>query len=284
VKEKEDFNFNETQNIDGSDDEKVFVSSLKSLIQKPSRKAADISKNPTNPEDIVSLEKNASKKLRHKGENLRRKNNELVIKPFSLNGDDSNDSDSSVESNSDNETLQNPTQGSKIKDSFFLGGGSDSDSEGSSDHQKSVNSSNPRGSVGRGRQSDQHNSSWGRGMSHRPTDNRPLHPSWSAKKNLATSISAFSGKRTKFDEVGEAVQNDRIISQKPQETSKVHPSWAAKQNQKKTIVPFQGRKTNFDEHQDQTQSKETLHPSWAAKQTQKIGIQNFQGKKIVFTD
>ncbi len=343
-KQEENLDFIEAPNVEGSDDEKEFVSSLRSLIKKTkdetnsdddtdsysedendipvetdlrkngskiqnhtkkkiAMKPVDDDSSPDSEDhDVVSDPKGkGAKVVKHQGKHLKRKDKELVIKPISLT-EATDDSESSEDTSSDEESDRLDNQAStnvaKIKDSFFLGGDSESESENSDSNEPQKETQNgkkgnskppskvvPRHQQGRG---GGHSSTSGRGrgmgkFSTTSRDERPLHPSWQAKRSHQSSIKTFNGKKTKFDDVGDAVQE---ASNNPK-SQNIHPSWAAKQNQKSDIVPFQGKKLKFEDNyngkpREAGLQDATVHPSWSAKQKQKVSIQDFQGKKIVF--
>lgn len=355
-KKEDKFDFVEAPDEGGSDEEKAFVSSLRSLIKQTSKKSErsetdsesededdsdgefpdelDLKKNRSklsnhkgrkeddsdnesssvdehpDEQDPTEVKKKDAKISTHRGKGLKRKDDELLIKPI-LMTENSDDSESSVDSDSDESPPVESKQManvSNIKDSFFLGGVSDSESENSEQDVQKGNQNNkkdnkkpfpqevPRQWQGRGGGGgDRSTSGRGRGMAKYSApfrDERPLHPSWQAKRGHPSSITAYNGKKTKFGEDGYAVQDAptnskyrRPESQNP--PGNIHPSWAAKQTQKKAIVPFQGTKLKFGEN-DNDQPRvaglqgSTVHPSWSAKQNQKVGIQSFQGKKTVF--
>ncbi|XP_039970600.1 serum response factor-binding protein 1 [Bactrocera tryoni] len=146
-----------------------------------------------------------------------------------------------------------------------------------------------------------------------------LHPSWAAKQKLKSVISAFQGKKIRFedndDQVDEGVTNSNskvvnIESQNKKHLSAnrrknkhteeaVHPSWAAKQKFSTAITVFKGKKFRFGDdgvlqpssdhinapsQHDSLNTLKGLHPSWLAKQKQKSRIISFQGKKTTFQD
>uniref|UniRef100_A0A0K8VW58 Serum response factor-binding protein 1 n=1 Tax=Bactrocera latifrons TaxID=174628 RepID=A0A0K8VW58_BACLA len=146
-----------------------------------------------------------------------------------------------------------------------------------------------------------------------------LHPSWVAKQKQRNVISAFQGKKIRFEDdndqddeevtninskvVNTESQNKKHLSanrrKKKHTEEAVHPSWAAKQKFSAAITDFKGKKITFGDdgvlqpssdhiiassQHDSLNTLTGLHPSWLAKQKQKPTIISFQGKKTTFQD
>lgn len=144
-----------------------------------------------------------------------------------------------------------------------------------------------------------------------------LHPSWAAKQKHKTVIGSFQGKKIKFEDDNNQVEdiydNSKAIKSDSQykthlsanirkndhKAKDLHPSWAAKQKLNATITDFKGKKITFGDEEvlqsssvhinaplelESLNTTKGLHPSWLAKQKQKPTITTFQGKKTTFQD
>ena len=206
-----------------------------------------------------------------------------------------------------------------VKDSFFLGGVSESESENDENSDVQENKSSLENKIrinsfdNKKRERNSFNAYNNKG-SERQRKSMNNHHMNNDRKN-----SNYSRGNSKFERYNkyDRKQNDNNFSRtnppknmffsernKKQNNEGIHPSWAAKKKMADSAhinIQMKGNKITFDENgrestrnftkksiQQNTVSNEVrksdnLHPSWAAKKEQK-GIQQFSGKKTVFGD
>ena len=260
--ESDESSDDEVDNQSG-DDEKEFVSSLKSLATSPREKKPMV-KNPAKGLEKKLKSSKASKTKQTTVKEV--ENSQMVVKVLDLKGE-SKDA-ISVGQKKKGDVSQSYVQSNKPetkKSSFFVGGESEDDSGGEEDEEEEEGGHQPwqaapgrgegffskktgggefTGGRGQGRGRDGRGPvKGGTGL----TEDANLHPSWQAKKRAAPAMAQFQGKKTKFGSEGEAVKSNPTPSKIAQSQEPVHPSWAAKQSQKSTIQSFQGKKMVFDD-------------------------------------
>ena len=233
-------------------DEKDFVSSLKSLA--------------TSPREKKPMAKNSAKESAQTSKSLKKKktvkeveNGEMVVKVLDLKGE-SKDAISVVRQKKANVSSVQSNKKETKKSSFFMGGESEDESEGDGEEEEEEVGHQPlqaapvRGEGFFSKKSGGGEFTGGRGQGRGKggpvkghAEDANLHPSWQAKKRAPPAMAQFQGKKTKFGSEGEAVGSNSIPSKIAKSQEPVHPSWAAKQSQKSTIQSFLGKKMVFDD-------------------------------------
>jgi len=292
-----------------SDDEEIFVSSLKDALKFGSERSTRKVIEPVKEKREGSIEK---------------KNGEVVVKVIDLNNADFD----TVAGERDKSTEIKATDKNKCKkSSFFMGGESESEEEKDGGVEEDfeedalqmrqeslrtkfqkegragagLNSRGGRadGGRGRGRERVEHsNRGRGRGDFVRGKGRGDFQ-----KEGRGRIRDIQGGDRGKPGHSYSSSHGALTVTEKSIEVdNNLHPSWAAKKRANTTIAKFEGKKIKFGDDgvsssntkhtNDKPVSKgpvvptpvEKLHPSWAAKQSQKSSIQTFQGKKVVFGD
>jgi len=248
------------------DEQKEFVSSLKSLATSP-REKKPMAKNSEKGLEKESAKSSKTNKTMDKKKPVKEvENSQMVVKVLDLKGE-SKDAISVGQKKKVN-VAQSSVQANKPetkKSSFFVGGESEDDSGGEDNDEEEEGGHQPwqavpgrgegffskktgggefTGGRGQGRGKDSRGPvKGGAGL----TEDANLHPSWQAKKRAPPAMAQFQGKKTKFGSEGEAARSNSIPSKIVKSQEPVHPSWAAKQSQKSTIQSFQGKKMVFDD-------------------------------------
>jgi len=245
------------------DDEKEFVSSLKSLATSPQEKKP-MAKNSARGLEKESAKSGKTTKTLDKKKPVKEvENSQMVVKVLDLKGE-SKDSISVGQKKKVNvarPSVQSNKPETK-KSSFFVGGESEDDSGGDEEEEGGHQPWQPARGRGEGFFSKKAGGGefpGGRGQGRGKDSRGPvrvgaglpedanLHPSWQAKKRAPPAMAQFQGKKTKFGSEGEAVKSNSVPSKIAKSQEPVHPSWAAKQSQKSTIQSFQGKKMVFDD-------------------------------------
>ena len=270
----------------------------------------DISRNS----NIDKIEKSVQKQINKSAKFVEKQEGDMVIKRLNVKQDST---ELFPEKFQHNENLETKNQSKVVKDSFFLGGVSDSAADSESDHEDNQNnilqstkskrmdftqgekinkskenrnngSRIPRQSMNNFQNDRRRNGKNEFGRNFKTKDKSKNVPSHDTKKSFP-----FNRKMNNYE--GNKNQSN---------TKTIHPSWAAKRkmadsahiniNAKTNKITFDDNgettsknfpKTNSQhtKHTDNRQKNENIHPSWAAKKDQK-GIQQFSGKKTVFGD
>jgi len=274
----------------------------------------NISRNSNNDKKERSVQKQMNKSAKF----VEKQEGDMVIKRLNVKQDNTELFPEKFQNYNENHDTKN--QSKAVKDSFFLGGVSDSAADSESDHEENqnnilqstkskrmnftqgekINKSNenrnydsriPRQSMNRRdrRESDRRRNGKNEfGRNFKLKDKNKNVPSHDTKKSFP-----FNRKMNNYE--GNKNQSN---------TKTIHPSWAAKRkmadsahiniNAKMNKITFDDNgetasksfpKTNSQhtKHIDKGLKNENIHPSWAAKKDQK-GIQQFSGKKTVFGD
>ena len=295
-------------NSSDSDDEEIFVSSLKNALKVDKESSTRKDREPVNEIQKDSIEK---------------KKGEVLVKVIDLKNADFD----TVEGDKDKPSIVKATDSNKNKkSSFFMGGESESEEEKEGEEEDEfsedalqmreeslrtkfqkegragagLNSRGGRGDGGRGRGRDR-----GRGNH----SNRGIGRGEFVRGKGRVDYNKEGNRRGDFQRGGRGNSGHSYTSSQVATTaveknmemdSNLHPSWAAKKRANTTITKFEGKKIKFGDDgvsstkptSNKPTSKgpeaptpaEKLHPSWAAKQSQKSSIQTFQGKKVVFGD
>merc|ERR1719500_2726647 len=244
------------------DDEKEFVSSLKSLATSPREKKSKAKNSARGLEKESAKSGKTTKTLDKKKPVKEVENGQMVVKVLDLKGE-SKDSISVGQKKKVNvarPSVQSNKPETK-KSSFFVGGESEDDSGGDEEEEGGHQPWQPARGRGEGffsKKAGGGEFTGGRGQGRGKDSQGPvrvgaglpedLHPSWQAKKRAPPAMAQFQGKKTKFGTEKEAVRSNSTAPSKDSKGQEpVHPSWAAKQSQKSTIQSFQGKKMVFDD-------------------------------------
>ena len=318
----QDSDFNEDSDGDNdegkeSSDEEMDSDNESNATLKGSSHVFDkttISKTNTS-ENIKSekMEKNVPTKIKT-ANIVDKEKGDMVIKRLNVNQENHElflEKDNTLDLN-----LENKNKSSTVKDSFFLGGVSDSgsESEENSDDQKRkpgleiqtkhkyfaynektniFNGYGNKRTARLGKVKPNNGSDRRSNNSNNRGNSKFQHNKNYDRKQSENNFSRSDSRKNHFEK-----------SNKQNNNRDIHPSWAAKKKMADSAninIHTKGNKITFDDNggevtrsvlntgsqqnrnSNQGLKKDNLHPSWAAKKEQK-GIQQFSGKKIVFGD
>ncbi len=222
---------------------------------------------------------------------------EMKIKQLELKDLIEEDTDSDQDQTAVHKKVRPDSPKKPAKDSFFLGGGNDDESEQNESEDEDVETSikskmsNKRNDFfgSRGRFDAKRRGQAGfQSQRHKPYQSERNFNSRAPFEKQNSRQNSWAAKTNQH--VGHSTQGRKPNFEAREE--KLHPSWAAKRQQQPriTINPHsQSKKLTFDDPVEPGGSggqtnQINLHPSWAAKKDNKKGIQQFEGKKVVFDD